>query len=211
MPCLSELHLPSCGLSELHQTPSSVNFSSLLVLDLSNNGFNSSLPNWLFELQKLEYLDLNSNNLGGNFPAAFSNMTSLQMLDLFQNSFIPGQIPISLGYLCNLKTLVLSTNSLIGKVTEFFDVLSMCNNSSLETLDLENNQLGGFLPNSLGHFKKLKHLQLWGNSFVGSIPNSIGNLSSLEEFYLNNNKMNGTIPESLGKLSELVALDISEN
>ncbi|GLU11464.1 hypothetical protein SLE2022_282050 [Rubroshorea leprosula] len=211
MPCLSELHLPSCGLSVLHQTPSSVNFSSLRVLDLSNNGFNSSLPNWLFELQKLEYLDLNSNNLGGNFPAEFSNMTSLQMLDLSQNSFIPGQIPISLGYLCNLKTLVLSNNSLIGEVTEFFDVLSMCNNSSLETLDLARTQLGGFLPSSLGHFKKLKHLQLWENSFVGSIPDSIGNLSSLVEFYLTDNRMNGTIPESLGKLSELVALDISEN
>ncbi|KAI9178409.1 hypothetical protein LWI28_026129 [Acer negundo] len=94
---------------------------------------------------------------------------------------------------------------------EFTDALSKCSNCSLEFLNLGNNKLGGFLPDSLGHLKNLKHLLLMGNSFSGSIPESIGNLSSLEVFYLSENGMKGTIPVSLGQLSSLVVLDLKYN
>ncbi|KAK0590727.1 hypothetical protein LWI29_030891 [Acer saccharum] len=96
-------------------------------------------------------------------------------------------------------------------MTEFTDALSKCTNCSLEFLHLGYNKLGGFLPDSLGHLKNLKHLLLMGNSFLGSIPESIGNLSSLKEFYLSENGMKGTIPVSLGQLSSLVALDLKNN
>ncbi|RVW45058.1 LRR receptor-like serine/threonine-protein kinase GSO1 [Vitis vinifera] len=116
-----------------------------------------------------------------------------------------------MGSLCNLKTLILSENDLNGEITEMIDVLSGCNKCSLENLNLGLNELGGFLPNSLGNLSNLQSVLLWDNSFVGSIPNSIGNLSNLEELYLSNNQMSGTIPETLGQLNKLVALDISEN
>ncbi|GAY66552.1 hypothetical protein CUMW_249610 [Citrus unshiu] len=210
LPSLSELHLPACGLFEFPPL-SVVNFSSLLVLDLSSNDFNSSIPQWLFNISKLAHLDLSANNIQGNIPDAFANMTSLRELDLSENSLIGGQIPKDLGSLCSLRDLDLSSNDLDGEIIEFVDRLSKCTNSSLESLDLGQNNLGGFLPNSLGQLENLKILQLWGNLFRGSIPESIGNLSSLRELYLHNNQMDGTIPESLGKLSHLVVLDISGN
>ncbi|GAY66551.1 hypothetical protein CUMW_249600 [Citrus unshiu] len=164
LPSLSELHLPACGLFEFPPL-SVVNFSSLLVLDLSSNDFNSSIPQWLFNISKLAHLDLSANNIQGNIPDAFANMTSLRELDLSENSLIGGQIPKDLGSLCSLRDLDLSSNDLDGEIIEFVDRLSKCTNSSLESLDLGQNNLGGFLPNSLGQLENLKILQLWGNLF----------------------------------------------
>ena len=198
LPSLSELHLSSCGLSVLPRSLPSSNLSSLSILVLSNNGFNSTIPHWLFRMRNLVYLDLSSNNLRGSILEAFANRTSLERIR-------------QMGSLCNLKTLILSENNFNGEITELSDVFSGCNNSSLEKLDLGFNDLGGFLPNSLGNMYNLRSLLLRENLFLGSIPDSIGNLSNLKELYLSNNQMNGTIPETLGQLTELVAIDVSEN
>ncbi|KAL5860676.1 hypothetical protein ACOSQ4_001972 [Xanthoceras sorbifolium] len=208
---LVELHLPNCELFHLPQNLPSLNFTSLLVLDLSNNGFNSTIPHWLFNISSLVNLDLNSNNLQGKLPEAFASLNSLQQLDLSGNSYIGGRLPRSLGKLCNLQTLKLSRNNITGEITELINALSGCtNSSSIMSLQLGYNKLTGNLPISLGYLNNLRYLHLWHNSFQGSIPSSIGNLSSLEEFYLSSNQMNG-MPESLGQLSALKLLDLSEN
>ncbi|KAM5579371.1 receptor-like protein EIX1 [Rosa sericea] len=211
LPSLLELHLPGCGLSILPPTLPHINFTSLLVLDLSANGFNSTLSPWLFNLTELVNLDLSRNNLNGELPETLGSLTHLKNLDLSENSDIEGQLPRNLGMLCNLQSLKLSINKVTGEITEFIDSLSTCTNSSLERLDLGFNSLTGNLPNSLGLLKNLRYLTLRYNSFQGSIPESIGNLTSLEEFYLAENKMGGVIPESFGQLSSLVAVDLSQN
>ncbi|XP_022741404.1 LRR receptor-like serine/threonine-protein kinase FLS2 [Durio zibethinus] len=212
LPSLEELHLPVCGLSILPLSLPLVNLSSLSVLDLSNNGFNSSIPTWLFNISGLQYLDLNSNNLKGEIPDGFAGMNFLQNLDLSENSFMEGRLSRrNLGNLCNLQVLDLSFNKIGGDIGEFTSGLSQCNNCSLESLQLDYNELGGFLPDSLGHLRNLKNLLLVHNYFVGSIPESIGNLSSLEFFDLSDNGMKGTIPTTIGQLSSLVSLDIKDN
>ncbi|XP_059642213.1 receptor-like protein EIX2 [Cornus florida] len=212
LPSLSELHLPQCQLSQLPLSlPSFVNLTSLLVLDLSNNGFNSTIPHWLFNLTSLTSLDLQSNNLYGELPDEFAKLTFLQSLDLSQNSNIGGKLSKRLGYLCNLKTLRLSVNEITGEIAEFINGSSRCTKSSLETLDLQYNKLTGDLPDSLGRLSNLRSLQLTKNSFRGSIPNSIGNLTSLEGLYLSDNQMSGKIPKSLGQLTSLAVLELSEN
>ncbi|KAJ9683257.1 hypothetical protein PVL29_019017 [Vitis rotundifolia] len=211
LPSLLELHMPNCQLSNLHLSLPFLNFTSLSVLDLSNNGFDSTIPHWLFNLSSLVYLDLNSNNLQGGLPDAFQNFTSLQLLDLSKNSNIEGELPRTLGNLCYLRTLILSVNKLSGEITEFLDGLSACSYSTLENLVLGFNKLTGNLPESLGHLKNLRYLQLRSNSFQGSIPESIGSLSSLQELYPSQNQMGGIIPDSLGQLSSLVVLELNEN
>ncbi|KAF8378108.1 hypothetical protein HHK36_029444 [Tetracentron sinense] len=211
-PSLSELHLPACRLDSLPLSLPFVNFSSLLVLDLSHNLFQSSMPLWLFNISSsLANLHLSNNYLSGSIPDAFADMTSLQELDLSYNDEMGGEIPRTLGTLCNLKRLDLSKNRITGEITKFVNSLSGCTNSSLEMLDLGINQLSGYLPDSIGHLKKLRFLRLNRNSFWGSIPTSIGSLSFLKELDLSVNHMNGTIPKSVGQLSELVFLDLSYN
>ncbi|KAL6143124.1 hypothetical protein ACLB2K_053820 [Fragaria x ananassa] len=211
LPSLLEFHLRGCGLSILPPALPRINFTSLSVLDLSANGFNSTLSPWLFSLTELVSLDLSSNNLNGELPETLGSLTHLKNLDLSENSNIGGQLPRNLGMLCNLQSLDLSINKVTGEITDFIDSLSRCTNSSLERLDLGYNSLTGNLPSSLGLLKNLRYLTLWYNSFQGSIPESVGNLTSLEEFYLAKNNLGGVIPESFGKLSSLVAVDLSEN
>ncbi|XP_030476917.2 receptor-like protein EIX2 [Syzygium oleosum] len=210
LPSLTELRLPNCFLSKLPLSLPFINVTSLEVLDLSNNNFNSSLPQWLFNLTRLVHLDLNSNSLGGELPDKLANLASLQELDMSQNSYLEGRLPKSLGSLCDLSVLKLSVNKITGKITDFINGLAQCNDSKLENLDLGINKLFGNLPDSLGNLKKLRYLQFSINSFQGSIPRTIGNMSSLIEFYVGNNRMSG-IPESFGQLSTLVAVGLSEN
>ncbi|GAY58233.1 hypothetical protein CUMW_185500 [Citrus unshiu] len=208
---LVELHLPNCNLPILPFHFPSLNFTSLQVLDLSNNGFNSKIPHWLFNITRLSSLDLNTNDLQGDIPDGFASLNSLQQLDLSGNSFLGGRLSRNLGKLCNLRPLRLSTNSISGEVSDFINGLSECTNSSLlEKLELGFNQLTGDLPNSLGYLKNLRYLELWDNYFVGSIPPSIGNLTFLKELYLSSNQMNG-FPESFGQLSAIEVLDLDEN
>ncbi|KAG9141972.1 hypothetical protein Leryth_009317 [Lithospermum erythrorhizon] len=210
MSSLQELHLPRCNLAYIPLSLPFVNFTSLSVLELSNNGFNSTLPSWLFNLSSLTQLDLSSNNFHGVLPGGFSKLRSLERLDLSSNFGIEGSLS-SMGKLCNLKTLKMNSNKLTGEITKFVDSLSECSNKTLETLDLGQNDLTGDLPTSIGLLESLQYLLLWHNSFTGSVPETIGKLSSLKQLYLSDNKMSGNITENLGQLSSLIDLDLSEN
>ncbi|XP_030963591.1 receptor-like protein EIX1 [Quercus lobata] len=189
LPSLSELYLSSCGLHHLPQTLPFVNLTSLSVLDLSNNGFNSSsIPPWLFNLTALINLRINLCDLKGPIPN------------------------IARASLCNLKNLDMPFNFFIGgPITEFIQALSGCDNHRLEQLNLGSNQLSGVLPHSLGYFTHLRELHLTNNSFSGPIPSSIQHLSRLEILELSYNLMNGTIPEFIGQLTELSTLDLFSN
>ena len=106
-PSLLELQLSFCQLNYLPKNFPSANFMSVSVLDLSANVFSSSIPQWVF------------------------NFTFLTNLQLSYCLFI-GSIPkIAKGNLCKLPTLALSDNNLSGEITEFFQALLECSNSSL--------------------------------------------------------------------------------
>ncbi|CAN1169370.1 Receptor-like protein EIX2 [Linum perenne] len=181
IPSLLELHLPSCGLQDMAETIPFVNFTSLSVLDLSQNSFNSSFPVWLSNLTSLTKLDLSTNSFSGSVTVDFRKLPSLEDLHLSLNNF-SGPIPLSLGNLCKLKMLDLNSNNLVGEI-----------------------------PDSIGLLKNMKHLDMAYNSLWGSIPATIGNLSALEVLYLHSNQMNGSIPESFGKLSKLRDLNLIAN
>lgn len=207
LPFLLEIHLNNCNLHNLPHSLPFVNFTSLAVIDLSNNVFNSPMPIWIFNISGLETVLFSSSNLTGPLPNAFANIISLQHLDL-SLQFMEGSLPRSLGNLRKLQSLTLSYNSFRGNVVEFVDSISR--NNSLEMLDLTQNQFSGKLPDSLGNLTNLRSLVLRQNMFWGSLPVSIGSLSSLETLNLFGNPTNGSIPESIGQLSELVVMNFGQ-
>ncbi|XP_030969921.1 receptor-like protein EIX1 [Quercus lobata] len=211
LPSLLELHLYSCELESLPLSLPFVNFTSLSVLDLSDNQFNSSIPRWLFNLTSLTKLDLGGNALQGTIPYDFVNLRNIEDLYLSGNRKISGQLPSFFGIFCKLKTQDLSWNNVSGSIDSFLGNFSTSLNNSMESLDLSANSLVGKIPDSLERLGSLTNLFLDFNSFSGSIPASIGNLSSLQIFSLIENEMNGTTPESLGQLSKLVGLQLDMN
>ncbi|CAL2271474.1 unnamed protein product [Prunus armeniaca] len=151
LPSLVELHLPFCRLSILPLTLPSINFTSLFVLDLSNNDFNSTIPPWLFNITELEMLDLTVNNLTGKLPDSLGYLKSLRYLHLSDNSF-QGSIPKSIGNLTSLEEFYLGWNQMSGIIPE-----SLWGLSSLVSLDIYGNTWEG--PITEAHFAKLGRLR----------------------------------------------------
>ncbi|XP_065624711.1 receptor-like protein EIX1 [Quercus suber] len=237
LPSLSELRLSYCHLSGFipPPIPSSINFSSLTTLDLSDNSFeNTSILFWVFGLHNLVSLDLSWNQFQGPIPVHLQNLTSLRHLDLFWNEF-NSSIPNWLYSFSHLEFLNLGSNSLQGRISS-----AIGNLTSAISIDLSFNELEGKVPRFLGSLCKLREIRLsyneWGQEISeifeslsgcvsngleilemkgaqlsGPIPWSIGNLSSLRSLDLHMNQINGTLPQSFGLLSKLESLNIGLN
>ncbi|KAM7502801.1 hypothetical protein LguiB_001705 [Lonicera macranthoides] len=187
LPSLSELHLADTELQTIPLFLPHLNFTSLSVLDLSSNFFDSQASQWLFNISTVVELTLQSCFSEGPFPS------------------------IIIG--CNLRHLDLSDNGFNGEISELLvGSFSRCHTSSLEELVLSGTQFSGQLPNSWGHLNNsLRTLDLASNSISGPLPTSIGDLSKLQNLNLGFNNLNGSIPKSLGRLTELKELLLHGN
>ncbi|XP_058075929.1 receptor-like protein EIX2 [Magnolia sinica] len=233
-PSLVELSLQDCGLSYISATLPSVNFTSLRVLDLSDNNFNSTIPNWIANISCLVSLDLSGNNFQGEVPYQFSQLPNLEELGLGSTddnlrvdwseflegswrklkkldlsfSQLHGGIPDSIWNMTSLESLSLSFGeNITGSIPRAITKLI-----KLESLSLYRYQMHTAIPDFLYELKNLKQLSLSHCMLTGPIPAArLGGLSSLEELDLSRNQLNGTIPRTLGQLSNLSLLDLSYN
>ncbi|MFS7950972.1 putative leucine-rich repeat domain superfamily [Helianthus anomalus] len=182
LPSLFQLHLSGCELSNLHMYVLSVNLTSLSVLDLSCNDFNTPVSHF-FECKSpaLESLSLPDNYITGIIHRSIGNLSFLITLDLGFNQ-VSGPIPYSIGRL-----------------------------SSLERLYVGYNQINGSFPNSVGQLSSLEMLDAMFNKLDGNLLDSMGQLSSLEKLSISYNRLDGSLPDSLGQLSKLISLDFSYN
>ncbi|KAK3008961.1 hypothetical protein RJ639_013378 [Escallonia herrerae] len=188
LPFLTELSLSGCYLTNLPSSLlPSLNLTSLFVLDLSHNNFNSSMPQWFFNVSTLVDLELSYCSVKGLYPH------------------------VANGNFCGFRSLGLAGNDIRAEISEVVRGLAGCTENSLEKLSLSSNRLSGQLPYSIGYFKKLRSISLDGNLITGPIPASVGELSNLESLDLSSNKMNGSIVETLGTLGELNYLDLRQN
>ncbi len=83
--------------------------------------------------------------------------------------------------------------------------------TTVERIDLYDNNLRGAISPELGNLTSLVRLQLSRNQLTGSIPLEIGNLSNLQRLHLWRNELTGSIPSQIGDLSNLLCLDLSDN
>ncbi|KAM0023610.1 putative protein kinase RLK-Pelle-LRR-XII-1 family [Helianthus debilis subsp. tardiflorus] len=189
------------------------NLSMLEIISLTKNQLHGTLPsNLCLSQPHLTWITLGGNNFNGFLPPSISNCSDVEILD-FSYNYLKGETGIDFGRLQHLRGLSLAVNNFGSKNLNdmnFFSSLSNCTN--LEVIDIDMNQLGGVLPNSLGNFSsKLSYLALDSNHLSGSIPSSIGNLLGLNSFSLSENNFTGLIPESIGKLQNLQILYLFDN
>ncbi|CAL9088589.1 unnamed protein product [Musa textilis] len=202
---LEELHLRYCGLTDLPSSLAHVNLTSLSILDLRGNVFNSTFPSWLLELRGLSYLALSDSKLHGELPAGIGRLTRLTQLDLSANS-LSGPLPAEIWSSRSLTSIDLSFNSFRGPMQ-----VEAGNWSSLSQVSLINCSLTGRIPAAIGSLTPLKVLHLSGNLLTGPIPAEIGNLTALTKLDLGHNSLSGSVPPGIGKLSNPTSLDLSLN
>ncbi|XP_034925313.1 uncharacterized protein [Populus alba] len=179
--------------------------TSLKTIDVSQNNFVGSFPTGLGMASGLTSVNASSNNFSGYLPEDLGNATSLENLD-FRGSFFEGSIPGSFKNLQKLKFLGLSGNNLTGRIPREIGQLA-----SLETIILGYNEFEGEIPGEIGNLTNLRYLDLAVGSLSGQIPAELGRLKQLTTVYLYKNNFTGKIPPELGDATSLLFLDLSDN
>ena len=127
-------------------------------------------------------------------------------LRILQNN-LRGSLPSQLAYMDQLEKLIVVNNV---QLTGFLPS-SLGSLKNLKTLRIAGNGIAGSIPSSLGNLENLQELGLQENRLTGSIPSSLGNLSNLEHLWLSDNRLSGAIPSSLNNLDDLWSVYISGN
>ncbi|KAJ6798179.1 putative leucine-rich repeat receptor-like serine/threonine-protein kinase [Iris pallida] len=185
------------------------NITGLILLYLGANQLTGSIPASIGKLSKLNELELGNNYLQGVIPEELGNLLDVQYLAL-ANNILTGSIPIALLNASKIHTLILAQNNLIRSIPATLGVSW----PQLEILDIRTNKLTGRLDfiNSLSNCRNLEYLELSENKISDFLPDSLGNLStSLKNLYLNRNYIKGRIPSTIGNLSGLIDLDLGRN
>ncbi|MBR6759225.1 MAG: redoxin domain-containing protein [Alistipes sp.] len=79
------------------------------------------------------------------------------------------------------------------------------------TIDLNHNQLSGYIPTDIVKLSNLKVLLIAGNKLTGNIPSELGELNNLLQIDCGVNKLTGTIPKELGNLPNLKSVSFYDN
>ncbi|KAM3682667.1 hypothetical protein ACJW31_12G089700 [Castanea mollissima] len=177
----------------------------------------SKFPNFLANQNELELLNLQSNNIHGQVPEWVWNMSkeSLKSFDLFDNFLTSlGQHPILLPWtnlaildLSSLQVLELSENNLSGPLPQCMHSFG----DSLVLLDIRRNKFEGSIPQTWANGSKLMIIDFSQNKFQGWLPRSLSKCIALKALDLSNNQFNDTFPSWLGNLSNLKILILRSN
>ncbi|XWS43870.1 hypothetical protein CRYUN_Cryun16bG0141500 [Craigia yunnanensis] len=225
-PNITTLKLASCNLTKFPgflKTQPRLNH-----LDFSKNQISGEIPNWIWEIQSLEYLNI-SQNFIRKFEGPLQNVSSsLIVVDLhcnqlqgrilslppyatyldYSNNNFRSVLPTDIGdFLQYAYFFSLSSNSFHGSIP-----WSICNISYLQVLDLSNNSLSGQIPQCLTQMSvSLGVLNLKQNNLSGIISDKFPENCGLQTLDLNRNQVEGKVPQSLANCKMLEVLDIGNN
>ncbi|XP_031275757.1 receptor like protein 27-like [Pistacia vera] len=203
---LELLGLASCNLDKFPDFLK--NQESLEWLDLSHNHISGQIPQWLWNtsVNTLDYLNLSFNSLTGfDRHSVVLPWEHLRTLDLRFN-MLEGSLPIPAKSMYTLFYLA-SNNKFVGEISPL-----ICSQSSLQVLDLSNNNLSGVLPQCLGNLSdSLVVLNLRNNSFHGHIPQTFTDECQLKSIDIGHNQLHGQVARSLANCKMLEFLDFENN
>ncbi|XP_042423000.1 receptor-like protein EIX2 [Zingiber officinale] len=201
---LTALITRGCNLISIPVSPSNVNFTSLEILDISDNHFHTTLPQWVWNITSLTHLDLGFAEFYGTIPEAIGALTSLTYLDL-SNNYIEGTIPRAITHLLRLESLSLQGNQLSGSLGSWIEHLT-----SLTLIDLGHNILNGSVPTGIGKLSNLTSLSLCYNQLQGSVSEiHLENLTRLEVLDLSYNYLKVSFDPNWVPVFQLVLVQLS--
>ncbi|KAK4486913.1 hypothetical protein RD792_006222, partial [Penstemon davidsonii] len=115
-----------------------------------------------------------------------------------------GEFGDSLGGFSSIKSITLSNNLIGGSIPENLP-------ATLMNFFLSDNRLTGSIPTSLSSLSQLSAMSLNNNELTGEIPDAFEALTVLVNLDLSNNSLSGELPPSVQNLSSLTTLDIQNN
>ncbi|KAL3738588.1 hypothetical protein ACJRO7_020029 [Eucalyptus globulus] len=163
-----------------------------IYYNISNNNLFGEIQS-ICRVRSLVILDLSINSLNGTIPSCLRNIDSLTILNLGRNK-LEGMIPNGYPKVCVLKIIDLTNNRLQGPIP-----ISLINCPILEYLSLGYNQIHDGFPSWLSKLTKLRAIILKSNKFYGPIETyrSQFNFSNLHIMDLSNNGFTGELPSKL--------------
>jgi len=161
------------------------------MIRISGNGLQGTLPSELSILSTIYEFTASDNLITGTFPGDYSGLTELDTLVVAFNQF-SGKIP---SYFFRYPDMVywdVGFNKFEGTLPQ--DIPEQMPN--LQVMFGENNQFSGTIPANLGTLD-IKSVHLDDNNLTGPIPSTLGNPPNLETLLLHGNSLTGNIPDSL--------------
>jgi Leucine-rich repeat (LRR) protein len=186
---------------------------SLAYLDISKNNLLGHIDNDLFNgMDGLRTIALDDNEFTGDLPSSLYKATSLRQISASNNLFADIFTIERFRNLTSLQSLDLSFNSMGGHLSD--DSSSPENRVVLPmllTLDLTGNAISGSLPS--GAFApKLQELNLGGNALRGVIlPSLFSEMVDLQQLWLNDNALAGVIPDTFRSMSNVQTVFLQDN
>ncbi|EOA12859.1 hypothetical protein CARUB_v10025827mg [Capsella rubella] len=187
---------------------------SVISISLSNLNLEGKLAPDITILSELEILDLSYNTgLTGPLPVKIGDLKKLKSLIVVRCSF-SGEIPESIGSLKELVYLSLNLNKFTGMIPASIGRLS-----KLYWFDIADNQIEGELPVSnstsspgLDMLLQAGHFHFGKNRLSGKIPKELFSSNmTLMHLLLDGNQFTGEVPETLGLVNTLLVLRLDTN
>lgn len=141
---ITALHLPGVGFRGPIPADTLSRLSAVQTMSLRSNRISGPFPSDFSKLQNLTALYLQFNNFSGPLLLDFSVWKNLTIINFSNNAF-NGSIPSSVSNLTHLTSLNLASNSFSGEIPDL-------HLSSLQYLNLSQNDLTGIVPQSLRRF-----------------------------------------------------------
>ncbi|CAN6711072.1 unnamed protein product [Malus baccata var. baccata] len=181
-------------------------FQKLVILMLSSNHFNGSLPPQLCDLIYIQILDVSVNIISGGIPNCLKKLTTLAQKG---NSILT----VKHFYKRNDNQISLLDNYVDDEIFTWKGSMQVYRNTLglVRSIDFSSNRLTGEIPSEISHLVGLVSLNLSRNQLTGQITPDIGKLESLDSLDLSRNHIDGRIPTSLARISHLGVLDLSHN
>ena len=176
---LEYLDLSHNFLTSSIQSLFALHWSHLLVLNISSNKFQGSVP---IPPPSISFYSISINELSGEIPPQICNLNFLEVLDLSENN-LSGNIPKCLGNFSNSLTILnLRRNNLNGTIPH-----TWTSGNKLRMINLGENKLSGQVPKSIVNCAMLEILDLGSNQINDTFPFWFGNLPELKVLILHSN------------------------